>query len=50
MAVLGGIPDYPFTVVRHPIGSLTEAQLRERAVEALPQVIRSLLARPDSTG
>ncbi len=45
MSVLGGIPEYPFAVVRHPIGSLTEAQLRERAVEALPQVIGSLLAR-----
>jgi hypothetical protein len=45
MAALGGMPDYPFAVVQHPIGSLTEAQLRERAVEAAPQVIQSLLAR-----
>lgn len=45
MAALGGMPDYPFAVVQHPIGSLKEAQLRERAVEAAPQVIQSLLAR-----
>ena len=47
MSALGGIPDYPFAVVKHPIGSLTEAQIRERALEALPQVIGSLLARPE---
>lgn len=45
MSVLGGIPDYPFVVVKHPIGSLSQAGLRERALEALPQVISSLLAR-----
>ncbi len=47
MSELGGIPDYPFAVVKHPIGSLTETQIRERALEALPQVIGSLLARPE---
>jgi hypothetical protein len=45
MAKLGGIPDYPFALIPHPIGSLDEAGLRNRAVEALPQVIASLLAR-----
>ncbi len=45
MAKLGGIPDYPFALIPHPIGSLDEAGLRSRAVEALPQVIASLLAR-----
>lgn len=45
MTVLGGIEGYPFAVVKHPIGTLTESQIRERAVEALPQVIRYLLAR-----
>ncbi len=47
MAVLGGIPGYPFAVISHPIGSLDEAGLRERAIEAAPQVIRSLLARAE---
>ncbi len=47
MANLGGMPDYPFAVVEHPIGSLTPEQIHERAVEAAPQVISSLLARPE---
>lgn len=45
MANLGGMPDYPFAVVQHPIGSLTPEQIHERAVEAASQVISSLLAR-----
>ena len=45
MTMLGGIPDYPFALIQHPIGSLTPAQIRERAVEAAPQIISSLLAR-----
>jgi hypothetical protein len=47
MANLGGMPDYPFAVVEHPIGSLTPEQLHQRAIEAAPQVIRTLLARPE---
>ena len=45
IANLGGMPDYPFALIQHPIGSLTPEQIRERAVEAAPQVISSLLAR-----
>jgi len=45
IANLGDMPDYPFAVIQHPIGSLTPEQLRERAIEAAPQVIGSLLAR-----
>jgi hypothetical protein len=45
MANLGGIPDYPFALIQHPIGSLTPEQIRERAKEAAPQIIESLLAR-----
>ena len=44
MANLGGIPNYPFALVQHPIGSLTSEQIRARAVEAVPQIIDSLLA------
>ncbi len=47
IANLGAMPDYPFAVVQHPIGSLTPEQIRERAIEAAPQVISSLLARPE---
>ena len=38
-----GLPDYPFVVVKHPIGSLTDDLLRERASDALPQVLDVLL-------
>ena len=45
MSKLGGIPDYPFVVVPHPLGSLMPETLRERAVQAAPDVLRILLAR-----
>ena len=45
MSKLGGIPDYPFVVLPHPLGSLTPEQLRERAVQAAPDVLSILLAR-----
>ncbi|MBO05171.1 MAG: hypothetical protein CL731_09200 [Chloroflexi bacterium] len=45
IANLGGMSDYPFALIQHPIGSLTPEQIRERAIEAAPQVISSLLAR-----
>jgi hypothetical protein len=38
-AAISGNPRYPFVVVPHPIGSLTAAELRERAHLALPQVL-----------
>ena len=45
MANLGGIPDYPYVVVPHPLGSLTPEELRGRAMQAAPEVLRILLAR-----
>ena len=39
IAEIQGIPDYPFAVVPHPIGRLTPEDLKERANEALPQVL-----------
>ena len=41
-AAICGNPHYPFVVVPHPIGSLTPAELRERAVAAVPQVVAIL--------
>ena len=38
-AEICGNPEYPFVVVRHPIGSLTAAELRERARTAVEQII-----------
>ena len=45
MSKIGGIPDYPFVVVPHPLGSLSADQLRERAMQAAPEVLKILLAR-----
>ena len=42
-AAICGNPLYPFVVVPHPIGSLTAAELRERARAAAPQVIDILI-------
>lgn len=45
MAKIQGVPDQPFVMVPHPIGSLGIEELRERAREALPQVLEILLPR-----
>ncbi|MDA1348763.1 MAG: hypothetical protein O3A47_07840 [Chloroflexi bacterium] len=45
MSKLGGIPDYPFVVLPHPLGSLSPEALREKSVMAAPEVLRILLAR-----
>ena len=45
MAKLGGIPDYPYAVLPHPLGSLDDAGIRARAIQAAPDVLRILLAR-----
>ena len=44
MAKMGGIEGYPYVVVPHPLGSLSPELLRERAVQAAPDVLRILLA------
>ena len=43
MSTLGGIPDFPFVVVPHPLGSLDNDSLRERAMMAAPEVLRILI-------
>ncbi len=45
MAELNGMPGYPFVVVPHPIGSLDEAALRERAELVLERIEALLLGR-----
>ena len=45
-AAVAGLPDYPFAVVEHPIGSLSPDGLCERAMAALPQVIAVLIPHP----
>lgn len=44
---LNGMTDHRYAVVDHPITSLNEAELRERARVAAPQVEAALLGRPD---
>ena len=43
MSKLGGIPDFPFVVVPHPLGSLDENALRERAKEVAGDIVKILL-------
>lgn len=37
-----GIPDYPFVILNHPLGSLTEDEINERAAAACEQAIKIL--------
>ena len=45
MAKVGGIPDQKFAVVPHPLGSLTEEALMERAKSAAEQFV-SIVTEP----
>jgi hypothetical protein len=45
MAALGGVPDYPYAIVPHPLGSRTMEQLRDIAAKAAPDVLSILLAQ-----
>ena len=38
-----GLPDYPFLKVKHPIGSCTLPELKERAEVAYQQALRILM-------
>ena len=44
IARIMGQPDYPFVMVDHPIGSLTEEQVQQRAREAYAQALPILTA------
>lgn len=37
-----GFPGYEFVTVPHPVASLSEAQIRSRVSEVLPEVLRIL--------
>ena len=39
-----GLPDYPFVVVEHPIGSCSLDQIRDRAQVAYAQAVEILTA------
>jgi hypothetical protein len=42
MAKICNLPDYPFAIIDHPLGSLTSAELRQRAEAAVLQVVTIL--------
>ena len=42
-AAAQGMPDYPFVVIEHPIGRLTEEEMRAKAEKALPEIVKLLL-------
>ncbi len=42
IARAAGVSDYPYIVMRHPLSSLTDSELRERARELAPIVVRVL--------
>ena len=46
MAEVCGVPTYPFAVVPHPISSNTDAELREKAAEAVRQFRRAVELLP----
>jgi hypothetical protein len=45
MAQVSGTPGHPFAVIPHPISHNSDAELREKAADALQQCARILLAR-----
>ncbi|GAB3151921.1 UGSC family (seleno)protein [Microbacterium neimengense] len=42
MASVQGFPGFEFTAVAHPMASLTETEVRERAAAVMPEVLRIL--------
>ena len=42
IARMMGLPDYPFAILEHPLGSCTPEEVRERAAVACEQAIHIL--------
>jgi hypothetical protein len=47
VASVNGLPDYPFTVIEHPVANNTDEVLREKARIAVKQIVAVLTARKD---
>ncbi|MBI3967695.1 MAG: hypothetical protein HY329_18815 [Chloroflexi bacterium] len=45
MAEVQGAPDYQFAIIPHPISNLTDEQMKLRANEAAPDVLKLLFER-----
>jgi len=39
IAAVRGLPDYPFVLLKHPLGSLNDEELRQRAKSAAAQAV-----------
>ncbi|WP_300610861.1 UGSC family (seleno)protein [Trebonia sp.] len=46
MAQMQGFPGFEFAAVHHPVASLGEAELRDRVLAVLPDVLRIIGAQP----
>ena len=47
MAALAGMPSYPHAVIPHPVGSLSTAEVRQRA-DAAAAAVEALLLRAEA--
>jgi hypothetical protein len=43
MTRMMGVPDFKYVVAQHPLSSLTDGEVRERAAQLAPEVERILL-------
>ena len=43
MTRMMGVPDFEYIVAQHPLSSLTDAEIKERAAQLAPEVERILL-------
>ena len=49
MTRMMGVPDFDYIMAEHPLSSLTDAQVKERAAQLAPEVERILLGKEKST-
>jgi hypothetical protein len=45
VASVNGLPDYPFTVIEHPVANNSDEELRKKAEEAVKQIVAVLMQR-----
>ena len=45
ISVIEGLPDYPFSVIEHPIAGNPNEELREKADRALASIVSLLTTR-----
>jgi hypothetical protein len=50
VAQVNGLPDYPFSVIEHPVANNSDEILREKARSAVTRIVALLLDRTDMPG